>query len=291
MRRLAALILAAVLAVTAVPAAADEISGDGWLMRGRILTTWRQAGGELVAGTPVGVEYRLTLAGVSSWHQHTDKAGVPGIVVWSRVSPSARGAVWLAPKGPRLSGVSNERDALASSGMAPGVLFRSAKLCGSTTWDRMLIGAVLHGGTILELRTSAAAATCPDPAIPGVARVRYPVSSSLAHTYLGYVTSSAARASFGRALRLVATSPGPVWVHCAAGKDRTGWLVAVAMLAAGATEAQAVAEYQRTPDAPVSRLRAALARMKADYGDVHGYLTKGLGLSAAEVTALADKLA
>lgn len=30
--------------------------------------------------------------------------------------------------------------------------------------------------------------------------------------------------------------------------------------------------------------------MKADYGDVDGYLTRGLGLTAAEVAALADKL-
>jgi len=290
MRRILALALACVLALVAVPAAADEIVGDGYLMRGRILTTWRQVGGEPTVGTPVGVEYRLKLAGVSSWHQHTDRAGTPGMVVWSRVSPDAKGAVWLAPRGPQVPGVSNERDALASSGLAPGALFRSAKLCGATLWGRMLVGAVLHGGTILDLRTSGSAALCPDPVIPGVARVRYPVASSHAATYLGYVTSSSARASFGKALRLIATSPGPVWVHCAAGKDRTGWLVAVAMLAAGATQAQVETEFRRTPDAPLSRLRAGLARMRADYGDVTGYLTRGLGLTPAEVAALADKL-
>lgn len=290
MRRLVALLVAALLSLVAVPAHADELAGDGWLIRGRILTTWQRAGGEPAVGTPIGVEYKIVVRGVSSWHQHTDRAGVPGMVVWSRISPDANGAVWLAPKGPSVPGVRNDRDALASSGLRPGVLFRSARLCGATTWGRMLVGAVLHGGTMIDLRTSGSAASCPDPVIPGVSRVRYPVSSTLAGTYLGYVTSSAARVSFGRALRLIATTTGPVWVHCAAGKDRTGWLVAVAMLAAGATEAQAIAEYQRTPDAPTSRLRAALARLKADYGDVTGYLTRGLGLSPAEVTALADKL-
>ena len=290
MRRLVALLVAVVLALVAVPAHADEVAGDGYVIKGRILTTWQRAGGEPAVGTPVGVEYKIVVRGVSSWHQHTDRAGTPGMVVWSRVSPDARGAVWLAPRGPSVPGVRNDRDALASSGLKAGVVFRSARLCGATTWGRMLIGAALHGGTMIDLRTSGSAASCPDPAIPGVARVRYPVSSSLAGTYLGYVTNASARASFGRALRLIATSPGPVWVHCAAGKDRTGWLIAITMLAAGATEDQAITEFRRTPDAPVSRLRAGLAQLRRSYGDLDTYLTAGLGLTPAEVTALAVKL-
>ena len=46
MRRILALALACVLALVAVPAAADEIVGDGYLMHGRILRAWprRRAG-------------------------------------------------------------------------------------------------------------------------------------------------------------------------------------------------------------------------------------------------------
>jgi protein-tyrosine phosphatase len=56
---------------------------------------------------------------------------------------------------------------------------------------------------------------------------------------------------------LVATAPGPVLVHCTAGKDRTGIVVAVLLRAIGVRRADVLADYLRTePNLP--RLWAAL---------------------------------
>ena len=46
-----------------------------------------------------------------------------------------------------------------------------------------------------------------------------------------------------RALRAIAQAPGTVLVHCAAGKDRTGTLVAIALLLCGADPEAVVADY------------------------------------------------
>ena len=46
-----------------------------------------------------------------------------------------------------------------------------------------------------------------------------------------------------RAVTAIATAPGAALVHCTAGKDRTGLVVALALLAAGSTEADVVTDY------------------------------------------------
>ena len=46
-----------------------------------------------------------------------------------------------------------------------------------------------------------------------------------------------------RAVAAIATAPGAVLVHCTAGKDRTGLVIALALLAAGRAEADVVADY------------------------------------------------
>lgn len=56
---------------------------------------------------------------------------------------------------------------------------------------------------------------------------------------------------------LVAQSPGPVLVHCTAGKDRTGIVVAVLLRAVGVTRADVLADYLRT-EANLPRLWAEL---------------------------------
>jgi hypothetical protein len=58
---------------------------------------------------------------------------------------------------------------------------------------------------------------------------------------------------------IVSADHTPALVHCAAGKDRTGIVVAVLLAAAGVDEAEIVADYAVT-GMRLDRVRAALAR-------------------------------
>lgn len=77
--------------------------------------------------------------------------------------------------------------------------------------------------------------------------------------YIGYVED--APDNLGRALRLLADpSSGTTLVHCAAGKDRTGVVVALALSLVGVTREAVVADYVRSAervDAVLRRLQAA----------------------------------
>ncbi|MGV9306970.1 tyrosine-protein phosphatase [Nonomuraea sp. NPDC003727] len=61
------------------------------------------------------------------------------------------------------------------------------------------------------------------------------------------------------ALRVMAKDDGAAIVHCAAGKDRTGVLCALALEVAGATREAIVADYEATGE----RLEQVLARLRA----------------------------
>jgi protein-tyrosine phosphatase len=61
------------------------------------------------------------------------------------------------------------------------------------------------------------------------------------------------------ALRGIAQSPGAVLVHCAAGKDRTGVVVALALIAAGVRRDEVIADYAATSE----RMHAVLDRLRA----------------------------
>jgi protein tyrosine/serine phosphatase len=61
------------------------------------------------------------------------------------------------------------------------------------------------------------------------------------------------------ALRAIADSNGAVVVHCAAGKDRTGVVVALALSVAGVPRERIVADYVATAE----RMEPLLARLKA----------------------------
>jgi protein-tyrosine phosphatase len=81
--------------------------------------------------------------------------------------------------------------------------------------------------------------------------------------YVGYVED--APKNLARALRvLAAAETGPAVVHCAAGKDRTGVVVALALSLAGVTREAVVADYVRSAE----RIDGILARLRssATYG-------------------------
>ena len=74
--------------------------------------------------------------------------------------------------------------------------------------------------------------------------------------YLGYVED--APQGIADALRAIAHD-GPALVHCAAGKDRTGVVVALALRLAGVSREEVVADYVRSAE----RIDGVLARLQA----------------------------
>lgn len=133
--------------------------------------------------------------------------------------------------------------------------------------------------------------------------------------YLGYLEDRPDQVV--AALRGIAQSPGAALVHCAAGKDRTGVVVALALTAAGVRRDEVIADYAATGDrmhAVLDRLRASptyaedtnsrpadehmpypqtmamfLSIMQARYGGVLSWLA-GHGFGPDDVSALRAKL-
>jgi protein tyrosine/serine phosphatase len=90
------------------------------------------------------------------------------------------------------------------------------------------------------------------------ARVRYPDDLRCGY-YLGYLEDRPEQVV--AAVRSIADAPGAALVNCAAGKDRTGVVIALALTAAGVTQEAVVADYAASADrmdAILDRLRASL---------------------------------
>lgn len=277
---LSVLALILTLALTATPAAAITVTPTGTIV-GQVEKAWLKAGGAAKLGDPIGKETKIRVTGRNTYHQHTQR----GTVYWDG---SQGGKVWTLGKVPALSGVDNERDALAGAGLKPGVVYRSARLCKSSTGADRLLTSMLHGGTIIDLRTSGTAASCKDPSLPQVAKVRYSMTSTT--NPATFITKASDRKSLGAALRKIAATDGPVLVHCTKGRDRTGWLVSVLLMAAGEDLATVRAEYLRTPGAKASNLDKGIKAMHDRYDGVEGYLLDGLGLEPSEVAALQERI-
>jgi protein tyrosine/serine phosphatase len=119
---------------------------------------------------------------------------------------------------------------------------------------------------------------------------------------------------FRRYFQALGAARGPVLIHCAAGKDRTGLLAALTHHVAGVADADVIDDYlltnneerfvrrgpkfaavveaatgRRPSDAAIRTamgveadyLATALAEMKAQYGSIDGYLRDAVGLDAA----------
>lgn len=76
------------------------------------------------------------------------------------------------------------------------------------------------------------------------------------------------RPLFATAIKRVAATPGRVLVHCTAGKDRTGTLVALLLSLLGVPEDAIVADYMRSLGAPgMDKLRADVIRRVVERDD------------------------
>jgi protein-tyrosine phosphatase len=96
-------------------------------------------------------------------------------------------------------------------------------------------------------------------------RQRYPDDTMCGH-YLGYLENRPEEVV--GALRSVVTSQGAAIVHCAAGKDRTGVVVALALTVAGVAPQVIVADYVATNDR-LEAIVGRLSRSRMYTGDVN----------------------
>jgi protein-tyrosine phosphatase len=203
---------------------------------------------------------------------------------------------------PTLTGVTNFRDASSSSTklMKSGVLYRSAKLQNATKKDTAALASLLKNGAIIDLRTTKVRKGAPDASVSGITNLSYPIdAASSASTYVSiFVNNATDRKKFGDVITKIANTKGSVLIHCTAGKDRTGWTVAMVMYAVGANDKQVMTEYLKSKEygAKVDSawLKAALsAAKKKNKGSIITYIkskSAGLGVSDSTITKLKAKL-
>src|SRR6185437_1334623 len=122
---------------------------------------------------------------------------------------------------------------------------------------------------MLRTRRDAGAALSPDDAF-----------DVMRESYRNYVRQSTA--SYRDLFAHLLEDRAPLVIHCTAGKDRTGFACALILHALGVAEN--VRQVLATVEA--SFLAAAFEAIRADYGDLEGYLRDGLGLGPPQRTAL-----
>ena len=197
----------------------------------------------------------------------------------------------------RLSGAWNFRDVAETTGIRPGLLFRSSELSRLDDAGR----AALAGfgiGDVADLRSPVELQRRGPGAVPNGVALHHLPFPEVSHTHTGdsdaadqvaaapheaswqkmmtepaddpaeaaltWMTAEYERfptlAGAGRAVREVITLLGegrPVLVHCFAGKDRTGFAVAVALEAAGVGQDAIMADYLRS-NAAIAPLRESI---------------------------------
>ena len=289
MRRMLAWLCAALLSLSlaASPAAAD-LTGDGYTMKGRILATYQAAGGEAALGLPVGVESHSVT--YKAYYQRTET----GRVWWSRADG---GKAVPDAKTVRLKGArGNFRDVAGEAAdgltMQRGVIYRSADLDTTSSMDRYILQTL---GVTVDVMLNGGS----DPTIAGISKVSAKMAAGSGDgRYEPFVTSSTNRAAIKEALTAIATAKGAVVIHCAAGKDRTGWVSAVLQMVAGVPLDQIRREYLKSgwktyggQSVKQVWLDRAITKMYDRYDGIEGYLLDGVGLSQSTYAKLAAKIA
>ena len=93
------------------------------------------------------------------------------------------------------------------------------------------------------------------------------LTSTMLTSYRQFVELPSGRRATGEALQAIAEARGPVLVHCTAGKDRTGWVIALALHAAGVGQGPIEDDYLASGPA-ITKLfepfRSALAERGLD---------------------------
>ena len=108
--------------------------------------------------------------------------------------------------------------------------------------------------------------------------------------YLGYLRHAAD--NIVESLRAIgARSDGATLVHCAAGKDRTGTVIALALLAAGVRREHVIADYARSGEV-IDKIMARLASTStyaADVSDAQGNPVTDVNMDPVTWAAIANR--
>ncbi|MBD7996473.1 tyrosine-protein phosphatase [Arthrobacter sp. Sa2CUA1] len=173
---------------------------------------------------------------------------------------------------PSVSGLFNFRDAADGTGipgLRRGLLFRSGAL-NDLDASGLTELASARIATVVDLREPMEVAAAPDHVPAGTQVVNVPlyrgsipISEPIEAVYR-HLLQNCAPALTRAAAAVIRNLDGGVLVHCAAGKDRTGLIIALVLAAAGASRGAIVADYSRTEAAlPPSFRQAVLDRLRS----------------------------
>jgi protein-tyrosine phosphatase len=112
--------------------------------------------------------------------------------------------------------------------------------------------------------------------------------STLLATYRASVERNAGHIAAG-ITALASAPPGGVLVHCAAGKDRTGVHVALALRVAGVAVDDIAADYALSPDCTQEIIVETLGVIEERHGTVPDYL-RHAGVAGEDLTELRKRL-
>lgn len=156
----------------------------------------------------------------------------------------------------------------------------------------------------------------PAPPPPDLVTTQLQAINYMRGMYQAFVADSLQRAKLQQVMLYLANTTDPADYHCSAGKDRTGWTSAVLQSIAGVPQAKIMQDYMATnnylvtPIADLSAyytalgqsylipiidvrpeyLQASFDQVIAEYGSMENYLTRGLGLTQADIYVLRAKM-
>ncbi|MBL3700914.1 tyrosine-protein phosphatase [Leucobacter luti] len=211
---------------------------------------------------------------------HATLTTVPAPATAPAASAPSVPAVQLA-----LSAPANLRDlggvAIAGGRLRPGLAIRADDL--ATITEAAAAGLVRDGlAAVIDLRSPLEVGITGRgplagyplayhhvPLIANVGATMPKEAPQLDHAHMGEMYTGmveTAAPQLVTALNIIAYAPGVTAFHCAAGRDRTGVLAAVLLLALGASDAEIVADYARTGAnmvAIIDRTRPVMSAMFA----------------------------
>lgn len=198
-------------------------------------------------------------------------------------------------------GVQNFREVILPGKIRSGILFRSSALSMASDDDADKLSGILAGGLILDFRTKWEVNHAPDREIDGVKDRNFPVRGvgDAAGYVDAFVMDPHDRKSFYFALEHIARTDrdAPILIHCTFGKDRTGWMVAILMYMAGASDSQVMTEYLRSNHQILGArvdaewLSTGILSARTRYGSIENYVSEGLRLPESDMKKIREKLA